>query len=189
MTDNEIIKALNTALGMEHVSIYCANIKNEVHTVKVLDVIDLINRLQAEINRKEKVFIETLRRCALKDEIISEKTADIERLKAENEKLQEMLQNLYTAVPIGNNKKYANELQKIKAEAYKECIEKVKEEIYSQPHSRSLEASVERARIIKIFDNILKEWVGTNFTQMFMNVDKLNPIPNNEKEMVGEDNA
>ena len=51
-------------------------------------------------------------------------------------------------------------VDKAKAEAYKECIEKVKEEIYSQPHSRSLEASVERARIIKIFDNLLKELVG-----------------------------
>ena len=39
----------------------------------------------------------------------------INRLQAENEKLQEMLRNLYTAVPIGSNKKFANELQKIKA--------------------------------------------------------------------------
>ena len=51
LTDNEIVKALNTALGMEHISIYCANIKNEVHTVKVLDIIDLINRIQAENER------------------------------------------------------------------------------------------------------------------------------------------
>ena len=55
------------------------------------------------------------------------------------------------------NKKFREE---IKAAAYKECIEKVKEEIYRQPHSRSLEASGERARIIKIFDNLLKELVG-----------------------------
>ena len=91
--------------------------------------------------------------------LLSDTIHEINRLQAENERLQEMLQALYTAVPIGNNKKFANELQKIKAEAYKECIEKVKEEIYRQRHSRSLEASGERARIIKIFDNLLKELV------------------------------
>jgi hypothetical protein len=48
----------------------------------------------------------------------------------------------------------------IKAEAYKECIEKAKNEIDTQPHSRSLEASGERFRIHKILDNLLKELVG-----------------------------
>jgi hypothetical protein len=51
LTDNEIIKALNTALGMEHISIYCANSENEVRMIKVVDIVDLINRLQAEIKR------------------------------------------------------------------------------------------------------------------------------------------
>lgn len=51
LTDAEIKKALNTALGMEHISIYCANIKNEVQTIRVLDIINLINRLQEENER------------------------------------------------------------------------------------------------------------------------------------------
>ena len=54
LTDSEIVKALNTALGMEHISIYCANVKNEVQSIKVLDIIDLINRLQAENERLKK---------------------------------------------------------------------------------------------------------------------------------------
>ena len=65
--------------------------------------------------------------------------------------------NCYSQVDLEQLAKYLDE---IKAEAYKECIEKVKKEIDRQPHSRSLEASVERARIIKIFDNLLKEMVG-----------------------------
>ena len=60
LTDNEIVKALNTALGMEHISIYCANIENKVQTIKVLDIIDLINRLQAD-NERLKEENENLR--------------------------------------------------------------------------------------------------------------------------------
>ena len=53
-------------------------------------------------------------------------------------------------------------VNEIKVEAYKECVEKVKKEIDCQPHSRSLEASGERFRIIKILNNLLKEMVGDN---------------------------
>ena len=160
LTDNEIIKALECcitsdchgcALGHHATGTYNEHCGNDL----MKNALDLINRQKAEINRKEKVFIETLRRCALKDEIISEKTAEIERLKAENEEL-----NQKYAWKHKEYMQYRKKHSLFKAEAYKECIEKVKEEIYSQPHSRSLEASVERARIIKIFDNLLKEMVG-----------------------------
>jgi hypothetical protein len=77
LTDSEIIKALNTALGMEHISIYCANIKNEVQTIRVLDIIDLINRLQAENERlKEPTSASAIH-------ILAEKA--VEALQKENE--------------------------------------------------------------------------------------------------------
>lgn len=48
-TDNEIIKALNVATGLEHISVYCADSKGEnVQSIKMTDIVDLINRQQAE---------------------------------------------------------------------------------------------------------------------------------------------
>ena len=87
---------------------------------------------------------------------------EINRLQAENERLKDFTSSKCEDCAGCTSWKCdcANIEAQAKAEAYKECIEKVKEEIYSQPHSRSLEASVERARIIKIFDNLLKEMVG-----------------------------
>lgn len=48
MTDNEITKALNEADGLHRVKIYCADRKgNHIASVRVIDIVDLINRLQA----------------------------------------------------------------------------------------------------------------------------------------------
>jgi hypothetical protein len=52
MTDNEIIKALNDADGLNHVSLYCADNKGKNATpVKVGDIVNLINRQKAEVER------------------------------------------------------------------------------------------------------------------------------------------
>ena len=57
MTDNEIIKALNEADGINEVGIYCADCEGEyIAIVKVSDVVDLINRLKAEIERLEEIL-------------------------------------------------------------------------------------------------------------------------------------
>ena len=95
-------------------------------------------------------------------ELLSNALDLINRLQAENERLKDFTSSKCEDCAGCTSWKCdcANIEAQAKAEAYKECIEKVKEEIYSQPHSRSLEASVERARIIKIFDNLLKEMVG-----------------------------
>ena len=203
LTDNEIIKALECCLQVCEDCSNCPLLTNKHTTVWDCKadfskfVIDLINRLQAE-NEKSKnncdKCAEKTRNCIESlQKIIAEQKAEIERLESECDKQYKIAEATIRAeiADGGTSCHWCEDIIKrtAKAEAYKECIEKVKEEIYSQPHSRSLEASVERARIIKIFDNLLKELVGTNFTQMFMNVDKLNPIPNNEKELVGEDNA
>ena len=76
LTDNEIIKALNTAFGIEHLKIYCANIENELHIVKVLDVIDLINRQKAEIERLCSVVDKT-------DAAYFQKVSEVDRAKSE----------------------------------------------------------------------------------------------------------
>ncbi len=59
-----------------------------------------------------------------------------------------------------NEEDYDITINTIKTEAYKECVEKAKREIDRQPHSKSLEASGERFRIIKILDNLKKEMIG-----------------------------
>ena len=88
--------------------------------------------------------------------LLSDTIHEINRLQAENERLKAKV----------NHYNYCYEnfvntpISRIKAEAYKECIEKAKSEIDSQSHSRSLEASGERFRIHKILDNLLKELVG-----------------------------
>lgn len=92
----------------------------------------------------------------------------INRLEAENERLRKEAEWFSD---IG--KLYSE----IKAEAYKECIEKVKD----------LRRNYTGYALDKKLDNLSKELVGTDFTQMFMGVNKLEPIPNNEKELVGDD--
>lgn len=90
LTDSEIIKALNTALGMKHISIYCANIKNEVQTIRALDIIDLINRLKAENERLCK-FLNMSRKVSLarrdenirKDKLMIKMSAELKTAKSE----------------------------------------------------------------------------------------------------------
>lgn len=114
LTDNEIIKALNTALGMEHISIYCANIKNEVQTIRVLDIIDLINRQKARIQQLEL-------KVEARNKVLQSKIAELERLDKEVDRLSQVV--LY------NNGVTEMKVDEAKTKAYKECIEKVKEEI------------------------------------------------------------
>ena len=87
--------------------------------------------------------------------LINRQDEELNRLQAENERLKEQFH--YLDIECERLEK-ENEI--VKSEAYKECIEKVKSEIDSQSHSRSLEASGERFRIHKILDNLLKELVG-----------------------------
>ena len=52
MTDNEIIKALNTAADKDFVKVYLWDDKPpKVTTISVADIVDLINRQKAEIER------------------------------------------------------------------------------------------------------------------------------------------
>ena len=79
--------------------------------------------------------------------------------KAEIERLQEMLQDLYTAVPIGNNKKYANELQKLKAKAVKEFAERLKEVQFTVHYCESFYNVVDIDDIDKLLKELASETV------------------------------
>ena len=110
LTDEQIVKALNTALGMEHISVYCANIKKEVHTVKVLDIIDLINRLQAENERLRKAL--AVDDYILKEIVYDEKTYTFvtndvsERLKIKTESYTAFAESLKKDFDNPNIQKY-----------------------------------------------------------------------------------
>jgi hypothetical protein len=126
LTDNEIKKALECCYYQNNVIVRKINTVGEdnkiesISEITIADIVNLINRLQAEN----------------------------ERLLTENHSLaivQEGFKDMYKIA---------------KAEAYKECIEKVKSEIYQQPHSKGMEETRERCRIMQILDNLLKELVG-----------------------------
>ena len=113
---------------------------------------DLINRLQ-KADEKNKDSIRLLQLA------IDQKRRKILRLEEDNQDLQAENEEQEQAT-INVLHQIKDVRQTAKAEAYKEFAERLKKEIDRQPHSRSLEASGERFRIIKILDNLLKELVG-----------------------------
>lgn len=72
-TDDEIIKALNEADGLNEVSLYCADSKGENPSViKMSDIVDLIKRQKAEIERLNGcVKSEYEIRAIMKDQMFS----------------------------------------------------------------------------------------------------------------------
>ena len=74
----------------------------------------------------------------------------INRLQAENERLTQ-----FSGILLHNGSELFKEIETVKAEAYKECIEKVKEEI--NKHSYGV---LHKTVINHKLDNLLKELVG-----------------------------
>ena len=131
LTDSEIVKVLDTALGMEHISIYCANIKNEVKTIKVLDIIDLINRLQADCENYKQVAENQQKATLDKSFEVKRLRTQVDRLQAENTELVGNVDNLKEEV-ANMDKVYFDvrtRLETAKAEAYKEFAERLKEKL------------------------------------------------------------
>ena len=171
MTDNEIIKALECCIKSSHFG-ECFENKCPLVSEQGCKVgketlypyaLDLINRLQAE-NERLKQNLE-------------EAHIDIREHLAENERLQSHIQE-----GIDLAKQIPEMLALVKAEAYKECIEKVKEEI-KQALENNYNVKSQREQKTKNFgedvilhyvigkieclrglddflDNILKELVG-----------------------------
>lgn len=113
LTDAEIIKALELCqLEDTTVCETCPLGKLYPYCDDVLApaTVDLINRLQEKVK-----FAENINHLQMEE---------LQSQKAENERLKGYNENLQTA-----NTSLSNEILDIKAEAYKECIKKVKEEI------------------------------------------------------------
>lgn len=134
MTDNEIIKALESEIHLaEYVdSDYCSNVKLEI----IKSALDLITRQQAE-NENLKVENQSLRSAANSLKMhYEEAQAEIERLKQRNavceaanrcivwqrDRRDREIKELHSQIAELNIYK-----SKIKAEAVKEFVERIKE--------------------------------------------------------------
>jgi hypothetical protein len=157
LTDSEIIKALKCCIkcnsDCEKCEIYdfCEEHNKEMN----MATLDLINRLQAENEKlqKFKAYFDFYYGC------------DLEILGVDENGNTTSFDEFYNcAIADAESIEHhiAHIIKTAKAEAHKECVEKVKREIDRQPHSKSLEASGERFRIKQILDNLLKELVGDN---------------------------
>lgn len=145
MTDNEIIKALEywKKFDNEIDQMLSGRFKDDKMLIEQKEIVkitlnhfDLINRQKAIIEKSEKVE-------HFADKAIETANAEIENLKVENQSLRSAANSLKmhyeeAQAEIERLKESLNiELEnfateydnKIKAEAYKECIEKIQEEI------------------------------------------------------------
>ena len=129
LTDNEIVKALECCLNDDCITCPLTDIE---HCVTMMDALDLINRLQEENERLQNILI-----CFMDALGKVRKVDDIDEI---------------SLIPLMSelNKQYRAEL---KAEAYKECIDKIHNQI-----KRNNAISAEWLR--EYLDNILKELVG-----------------------------
>lgn len=81
-TDAEIIKTLNEADGMEHIAIFCDDGKSEnMKSIKMVDIIDLINRLQADCENYKQI-------AENQQKVTLDKAFENKELKAEIERLK-----------------------------------------------------------------------------------------------------
>lgn len=146
LTDNEIIKALESC-GNHLDCVDCECVENCSQDINELNglTFDLINHLQAENkDLTETIYDLTLEKDALFDKI-KELKAEIERLREirdlcnitileknyeiEKLKISDASKEECTIRQYGEIKNFRAELKTAKTEAYKECIEKVKERL------------------------------------------------------------
>lgn len=146
MTDNEIIKALeNEVKSAEYVdSYYC----NGVDLTLIKSAVALINCQKAEIDElkhEREVLIEDIHHSADK---INEQLEEIERLKADNKTLENVIKNTFLK-KAGLN---IDPLAEVKAEAIKEFAEHLKER-WSNNYYDSPDVDFD-----EFVDNLLKEY-------------------------------
>lgn len=119
-TDNEIKKALECCCGIEHDCDKCPYEENnecgELNGI-LKDALDLINRYEAKLKGQgEKIVIQ--KGC------IDWQAKEINRLQAENERLRNHIKE-----GIDLAKQIPEMIATAKAEAYKECIDKIQNQI------------------------------------------------------------
>ncbi len=146
LSDNEIIKALEY---------WIKNYEGTFGNFRTLGLaLDLINRQQEEIDRKDKIYIDLLKTSSERADIISSLQAENERLKNKVKKWKENYK--CSQVVVGDFRQIigeqAEQLKTAKAEAYKEFAERLKE----RP---TADKDVQYVFELKI-DNLLKELVG-----------------------------
>ena len=158
MTVNEIIKAL------EHIEAFtccenCAFYKKCNGKCVITATLDLINRLNAEIERlEEKNSNLTSDLTSLQNDLTSAK-AEIERLKPFEDKIAEFKSHIRVEdmlVFASSLEEWLEFCDNLKAEAYKECIEKVKERL-----STCVTDTQQMVFELRL-DNLLNELVGEN---------------------------
>ena len=153
LTDNEIIKALECCIGdTEGKNCFDCPLYEiddcQVHMY--LDALNLINRLQAQ----NKELSETVHNLTIEKDALFDKA---EELKAEVEKLNKEIQIAKDAYTMLQAK-----IEIIKSEAYKECIEKVKNYIktHCNPYGKPDFDYDTSIKILNFIDNLKKELVG-----------------------------
>lgn len=160
MTDNEIIKALNEADGINEVGIYCADCEGKyIAIVNVRDVIDLINSLKAEIERLEDILYDDdgvnlvnywHQQCKIAENGCKNFAEENESQKAEIERLKDKTKRLQESVRLMFN--YDDGDERIKAAAVKEFAERLK--VYA------CFGNIGEYVMWKDIDNLVKELTG-----------------------------
>ena len=165
MTDNEIIKALEICCA-ERICRKCVYFGKKEFCIanNTPAVVDLINRQKAELEKFTKRQKPTGAsgykiengKVVFFTNMLGGYREEKENLEEVVKTLNELLQECYSKDEIAFALKCkTEELKTAKAEAYKECIEKVKEEINSHTYG-----VLHKTVINHKLDNLLKELVG-----------------------------
>ena len=185
LTDNEIVKVLvewikdlkddYKRLQLLDAPMDCFE-ESHVDKIRVLsNFLNLINRQKADLAKKDKELLEELKYSAVYKTKVIDSEKEINRLNAENERLTNLCREQNTEIDrlikTKNNLLYnlkavceEKDEENIKAEAYKECIEKVEEIIcdntYPDFDINHKAVNIWKAEAYKNINNLLKELVG-----------------------------
>ena len=152
LTDGEIVKALEELLEI----MLCEGDLQRSATIS--KSLDLINRLQAENEKNENII-------RLADKTIETANVEIERLKNAYKQVA-WERDIFAEDMKQEIKKDCSylmlDIKTIKAEAYKECIEKVKNYIkaHCNPYGKPDFDYDTSIKILNFIDNLAKEIIG-----------------------------
>lgn len=152
MTDNEIIKALECCNKDD-----CDNCPYKRNCKNVMcDVLDLINRQQAEYNNLLEQFRILDCECGRLEKADEKQKAEIERLQKIEIETDDFCRRLcrmrmLNGSAIASYEDLQNYIQEEKSEAVKEFVNKLKEKVSSVYSIRDLH---------KTIDNLVKEMIG-----------------------------
>lgn len=158
-TDSEIVKDLKDKIEFEN---FDENGYAVVDIEKLKNILDLINRQKAELEKNENII-------RLADKTIETQNAEIERLKG-NGKLESENIILNALIEMKNDTinnlmktvdALESQLKTAKAEAYKEFAERLNKEIDIRPTY----SNKQNEYVCFLIDNLLKEMVGEDNTQ------------------------